>query len=304
MPQLRSHKEQDTYVKMPGSDKDTHKKSPTAPPRSKKFSGESSSLEYHSPEVAKPDEVHALQAQITALKDDLTRYRQFTNNQLQVLVKEAHLKDVVKGIQDSIAVETGVFIRRIEDLENRVTAIESKFHFDPEVSIIAQGVPSQPTEDPVKVADDLIRQGLGVVNVPVVRAKRIPSRNPTKPGLLKIELKDLEQKKSLLKRKRSLKDTQTYKNVYIRGSKSHVERLIELNTYTLLQELPFGEHYRITGSGRLIRRDGFNQGRQQPAWGQGQPQGPPPPWGPGQQHGPRPTFNQPTRYPMPGPAHR
>ena len=54
----------------------------------------------------------------------------------------------------------------------------------------------------MNVADKLVTEGLGVADVTIVRARRLPNKgDPTKPGLLKIEVKDLEQKKKLLIRK-------------------------------------------------------------------------------------------------------
>ncbi len=116
---------------------------------------------------------------------------------------------------------------------------------------MAQSVPYDPSENPQRVAEDLIRQGLDIVDIPVVRAKRLDSRQAGKPGIMKIEVKTLDQKIKLLKNKRSLNYPQNkYKNVYIHSSKRHVERLLELNTYTLLQEIP------TAGSSYLQPMDG------------------------------------------------
>lgn len=40
----------------------------------------------------------------------------------------------------------------------------------------------------------------------------------------------------------------------IRGSKSHTERILELNTRTLLNELPNGNQFRITSNGRIVKK--------------------------------------------------
>ncbi len=51
-----------------------------------------------------------------------------------------------------------------------------------------------------------------------------------------------------------LKDSETYKDVYIKSSKSHAERLIELNARTLLRELPQGHNFRVDANGRIKQR--------------------------------------------------
>ncbi len=126
---------------------------------------------------------------------------------------------------------------------------------------MAQGVPYDPLENPYRVAEDLIRQCLDIVDKAVVRAQHLNSRQAGKPGIMKIEVKILDQKIKLLKNKRSLNNPQNkYKHVYIHSSKSHVDRLLELNTYTLLQEIPMGWQFRLTVNRRLIRNDGRRPG--------------------------------------------
>ncbi len=161
----------------------------------------------------------------------------------------------MQNIADHIAIENSVLTRRLYDFEVRLSRIEVKFHFDTEVTIVAQGVPYDPLENPQRVAEDLIRQGLDIVDIPVVRAKCLDSRQAGKPGIMKIEVKTLDQKIKLLKNKTSLNNPQNkYKNVYICSSKSHVEMLLELNTYTLLQEIPTGWQFRRTANGWLVKK--------------------------------------------------
>ena len=43
-----------------------------------------------------------------------------------------------------------------------------------------------------------------------------------------------------------------FKYVYLRSSKSHTERILELNTKTLLSELPNGNEFHVTVKGRIV----------------------------------------------------
>jgi hypothetical protein len=49
-----------------------------------------------------------------------------------------------------------------------------------------------------------------------------------------------------------LKDYTRYKRAYVRGSKSHTERMLEYNTRTLLRQMPNGHLYRITAGGKKV----------------------------------------------------
>ncbi len=101
----------------------------------------------------------------------------------------------MQNIEDHIAIENGILKTRLDNFEVRLSHIEVKFPFDTEVTIVAQGVPYDPSENTQRVAEDLIRQGLNIVDIPVVRAKHLDSRQAGKPGIMKIEVKTtLDQK--------------------------------------------------------------------------------------------------------------
>ena len=124
------------------------------------------------------------------------------------------------------------------------------------ITVIAKGLPFIDGEDLLTTARELIEtMGEDVYSrVNVVAASRLRARYRNKPGLVKISLANLEQKVLVLRNKRKLKDTVEFKRVYLEGAKSHVERLIEINTRALLRELPQGRTYRVAGNGRLLRR--------------------------------------------------
>ena len=59
----------------------------------------------------------------------------------------------------------------------------------------------------------------------------------------------------VLRAKTNLKKSRTFKSVYLRSSKSHTERILELNAKTLLSELPNGNLFRVTANGRIVMKD-------------------------------------------------
>ncbi len=196
----------------------------------------------------------------------MARYKQvITNTCLSTLMKEAKCNDKLRSLERYVEEQDTLIYRCFDDVETRLESLEAKFYFDPEVTIIIQGIPSSSSEKTMNVADKLVTEGFGVSDITIVTAKRLLNKvDPTKPGLLKIEVKDLEQKKRLLNNKRSLNNHQnrTDRDVYVRSSKSHVERILELNTQMLLQEIPTGYLFRLTANGRLIRKDntrGYNR---------------------------------------------
>ena len=157
-------------------------------------------------------------------------------------------------------------VRRVEDIEEKVKKVEDKVvvpEYDPEVSVIVSNLPVIDEEDPMEYASEVVRRGLSLPEgtCPIVRATRLPQRQNngdrpnTRPPLMKVEFRSLDEKKTALKAKGNLKNSE-YTNVFMRSSKPHVERLLDLNFKTILDLLPNGKDYRVTASGRIMKKDG------------------------------------------------
>ena len=160
--------------------------------------------------------------------------------------------------------EVSVLVSRLETSEREIRKIQDKMmvEFDPQVTIVAQGLPVSPNEDMITQAKTLVNRALNEPDVPVIRATRLPSRN-NRPGLVKIEVDSLDSKLKLLRKKFELKETENYKNVFLRSSKSHTERLLEINILKLLDEIPNGKtKYKLTSNGRLVERNRDESGFQ------------------------------------------
>ncbi len=152
------------------------------------------------------------------LKDEINKYKQNMEKRFSNLLKEAALDTNLKDLQGYVDQQNS---QLHDNAELRIENLEKKCFFDPEVTIIAQEVPRMVAEDPMKVAEDLLREGLGIVGMPIVWAKRFVTRRADKPGLLKIEVQDLEQKKKILEKNRSLNSH------LVRSSKSHIECVLK-----------------------------------------------------------------------------
>jgi hypothetical protein len=99
--------------------------------------------------------------------------------------------------------------------------------------------------------------------VNVVHAQRLKSKVANRPGLVKVAFENREQKIEVLRAKSKLLDSEYFKKVFIRSSKTHTERIVELNARTLLKQMPNGHRFRIAGNGRIIERkteDGVRRG--------------------------------------------
>jgi gas vesicle protein len=228
-------------------------------------------------------QIHSL---ILGVKDSLDSHKQTVEDQINKLSAslnsninnkienlgdsiKKYIKDSIDDIQLYVDTEVGRLTSQINDVVGKVRILEEKQtpQYDPEVSFIMLRVPQSQGEDIQEVAEKIIHEGLRLAGVPVVRAMRLRQRDPrdghwnARPGqrpstpLVKVELPDLETKKRVLRAKLQLANTPEFSNVWIRSSKPHVERLIELNFKTILDMIPGGNTMTVTNSGRITKKN-------------------------------------------------
>lgn len=141
---------------------------------------------------------------------------------------------------------------KIDTIEGKVAQRPMIDQYNPEVTIVGFGIAFEEEENILKKSQDLIKEGLGL-QIDDIRAMRTPNHGD-KPGVVKIQMPSKETKIAALKVKRKLRDKPEYKKVFIRGAQTHEERLLHMNTATLLKELNLDHKFRTTGSGRLVQK--------------------------------------------------
>ena len=136
--------------------------------------------------------------------------------------------------------------------------------FEPETTVVAINLPFQEDEDLDEKVDSMIHRDMAL-SVPILRTTRLKPAQPrstrfgdvSKPGLVKIQFRSVDDKVKVLREKKRLSTTHDYKHVYLRSSKHHTERIAEANFKTMLDLLPgdIGKNYLMSGNGRLVKRD-------------------------------------------------
>ena len=172
------------------------------------------------------------------------------------------IDDLLKSVQDLQSRMTNIEVNGVVNNNGPLTNACDPLN-DPDITVIASGVPFSEGELIMDKARDLIK-ALGddvYSSVKISGACRLESRTENKPGLVKISFNNRAEKVNVLRRKSILRDSSTYKEVYIKSSK--VERLIELNSRMLLQKLPAGHNLIVNGNGRIREKRNNNASSQQ-----------------------------------------
>lgn len=73
-------------------------------------------------------------------------------------------------------------------------------------------------------------------------------------GILTVGFSNLEQKMKVLSRKRTLRYTNEYCDVYIRSIKSRSDLVTERNFSTILKSIPKNHDYLMASNGKIVRR--------------------------------------------------
>lgn len=222
--------------------------------------------------------LETVMSKLTSIESQQTDFRKLFQTQIDSLKEE-----LTKVFQDKIQALETKFEERFTDLENKYESLKGDLT---QLQQNAPQLPQEGTDDPCEdttrciilsnLAEDqegtLTEQVETLINsmdpelsqsVEVVATKRLPSRDENKPGLVKVALDNLESKKTLLRSKTKLRDTEHYKEVWMRGSMTHTERLLHLNFKKMLSLIPEGNNYRVSGSGRVIPKtqdEGGDQG--------------------------------------------
>ena len=187
-----------------------------------------------------------LTQQITSVRDDLLK----------------QLEEKVQEVRDEFTAELRILAERVDSLETAraqpdhstadIGDVRAVIDFAPETTVVAIGVPGAHDEDLEAIVGRMM-EDMDLDTSEVVRVHRLRSRNE-KPGIVKVQFTSTEHKVGALKAKKKLAESTEFRRTYLRSSKSHVERLVDINFRTILREIPGGDQYRLTGSGRVIKK--------------------------------------------------
>ena len=179
---------------------------------------------------------------------------------------ESKLQEKFVELQSYVDGEIARVSGRVQSLEETTKQLvdekEEANIFDPMTTVVAENMPFEDGEDLASKVSNMLRRDMSV-HVPVLRTTRLDARPPrntrygsvSKPGLVKIQFSSVADKVSVLREKQKLRNSPDFSNVYLRSSKSHTDRITEQNLKTILELIPEGKDYRITGNGRLVKRE-------------------------------------------------
>ncbi len=89
----------------------------------------------------------------------------------------------------------------------------------------------------------------------IVAAMRVKPKDPTKLGVIKVQLETTAQKVDILRAKKRCEEHEDAEDITIKSCESHDARVGCMNSKLLLCKLMDGENYYITGHGVICKKD-------------------------------------------------
>lgn len=195
-------------------------------------------------------------------ENKLERYKEDTKLIVVAEVAEAvESEDIDKKIKDNIQSkleeEKKTAEQKVKDTVEKTLAsrnVMTKPQYDYDNTLAVTGVIYSPNEDILGKAKKLIHEGLQLPELTIVRACRTKMREG-RPGLLKIELDNLESKKKALERSGKLK---LYRDlgpkVFLRGSQPYSERMMVKNMNAMMRWTGMDRNYYISKNSVIVEK--------------------------------------------------
>ncbi len=155
--------------------------------------------------------------------------------------------------------------RKIVDMNDRISSLEDKTsasgdnYTDPcdnaNITVVCEGVPMSGESDLVSAKNIISALGPAMNTVMITGAKRLHQRFPHsgKPPLLKIAFRNVDEKRTVLNNKQTLRKHPSFSKVFLRSSQTHADRIQYLNARTILGMMPDGNksHY-VASHGKIV----------------------------------------------------
>ncbi len=198
-----------------------------------------------------------METRMNALKDTLTRHVDDEISNARVSVKAEAKAEMVHMLDDKLQ---GVDIKALSDnykrMERELYELRSVLDapFNPDRSVVVYGMKIGVEHTIDTKVDWLLKVVLELDIIPKYYEKT-EDRSDSRPGVIKIELKDKWDKIALLKAKRKCLDFDGAKSIVIKSCDSHDARVNKINARFLLSKIPDGKNYIVTAHGLIKQKD-------------------------------------------------
>lgn len=172
---------------------------------------------------------------------------------------------IIPTVEEHIGDEIDDLTKRVSALENKkestfsTVSCETENHKESEDrSIIVKHLTEGRNESTLESVDRLIKNGLRLSNIKIESAERWDNRDGN-TGAVLVKLQNMEQKKAVMSKKKTLKFSGRYEKVYIEPVLSVQQRIVNANFRRIIKNLGENQLY-MTGS-RIFNSEDYENNR-------------------------------------------
>ena len=180
----------------------------------------------------------------------------------QVMKKFADVMNTaVSTLKEELGEEIDELSQRIKKLEDREKVEQERMDVDSNssvnlnasVNVIVRNLPERENESTVNEVNSLIKDGLNIRDITVVSAvRKVNSFDSSKTGVVVAKFRTKEEKYTVMKSKRKLKDSRRYEKVFIEHDLPRHQRVMNANIRTIVKTLG-KENLEIAGARVKVR---------------------------------------------------
>ena len=211
----------------------------------------------------------SMESKLTDMNTKITSVEQSVNQKIEGLRASVNAdirglrEDIKSEVKDRVNDEVGCVKGEIQQLCEKLKERETEMRrlkriidvpFSPNQSFVLYGVPEYKNGTEFETISWLFKEVLEVP-VTIVAAMRVKPKDPTKLGVIKVQLETTAQKVDILRAKKRCEEHEDAEDITIKSCESHDARVGCMNSKLLLCKLMDGENYYITGHGVICKKD-------------------------------------------------
>ncbi|CAG2217549.1 unnamed protein product [Mytilus edulis] len=170
------------------------------------------------------------------------------------------VSEEMKKVREEFKTELKTVSEKVVSLEQSYSDVvkqnkkQSQVISEDNLSLVIKNLPETEKENIACKVDDLIKVGLHLNSIQVAAVDRKKNNHTGKPGIVIVKLQNKEDKQKVMEKKRELRNTRIYKDVYINNAIPNAQRLLNSNLRSIVNAIG-NDKLEIRGSVVRARHD-------------------------------------------------
>ena len=153
------------------------------------------------------------------------------------------VSEEMKKVKEQFKTELKTVTEKVSSLEQSYADVlkqnknQSKALIEDKLSVVIKNLPETEKENTSRKVGGLIKDGLRLKNIQVAAVERKINKIPGKHGVIIVKFQNSDDKQKVMEKKRELKDSRNYKDVYIDNAIPKAQRLMNSNLRSIVKAI-------------------------------------------------------------------